>query len=57
MDPAWARGVRDKCRAAGVPFYFKQSNGLYPGASPRLDGEVIDQMPAPRLPLPLTLFD
>jgi len=24
MQPDWARGVRDKCAAAGVPFYFKQ---------------------------------
>jgi protein gp37 len=24
MDPAWAREVRDDCKAAGVPFFFKQ---------------------------------
>lgn len=24
MHPAWARGIRDQCRAAGVPFFFKQ---------------------------------
>ena len=24
MHPAWARGVRDQCQAAGVPFFFKQ---------------------------------
>jgi protein gp37 len=24
MDPAWTRKVRDDCRAAGVPFFFKQ---------------------------------
>jgi protein gp37 len=24
MDSAWARSVRDQCRAAGVPFFFKQ---------------------------------
>jgi len=23
MHPAWARGVRDQCQAAGVPFFFK----------------------------------
>ena len=23
MDPAWARSVRDQCKAAGVPFFFK----------------------------------
>lgn len=24
MHPAWARSVRDQCREAGVPFFFKQ---------------------------------
>lgn len=24
MQPAWARGLRDQCKAAGVPFFFKQ---------------------------------
>lgn len=24
MHPNWARGVRDQCVAAGVPFFFKQ---------------------------------
>ena len=24
MHPAWARGLRDQCQAAGVPFFFKQ---------------------------------
>lgn len=24
MDPRWARGLRDQCKAAGVPFFFKQ---------------------------------
>ena len=24
MHPAWVRGVRDQCQAAGVPFFFKQ---------------------------------
>lgn len=23
MDPNWARGIRDQCMAAGVPFFFK----------------------------------
>lgn len=25
MDPGWARSVRDQCRVAGVPFWFKQN--------------------------------
>ena len=24
MHPDWARGIRDQCKAAGVPFFFKQ---------------------------------
>ena len=24
MDPTWARGLRDQCQSAGVPFLFKQ---------------------------------
>lgn len=24
MHPAWARAIRDQCKAAGVPFFFKQ---------------------------------
>src|SRR5690606_38608206 len=24
MHPDWARGLRDQCKAAGVPFFFKQ---------------------------------
>ena len=55
MDRAWVRQLRDKCRAAGVPFYFKQANGLYPGRDAVLDGRRHAEMPAPER-LPLTLF-
>lgn len=24
MDPAWARSIRNQCKAAGVPFFFKR---------------------------------
>jgi protein gp37 len=41
MHPAWVRGVRDQCAAAGVPFYFKQwgewrplESGEFPNADP-----------------------
>lgn len=27
MDLAWARSARDACKAAGVPFFFKQTGG------------------------------
>ena len=30
MDPAWARSLRDQCKAAGVPFFFKQMSKKAP---------------------------
>ena len=30
MHPDWARGLRDQCVAAGVPFFFKQWGAWYP---------------------------
>lgn len=54
LDLQWVRDLRDKCRAAGVLFYFKQSNGAYPGMNARLDGHLYQEMPVPRnIPLPL----
>lgn len=32
FDLAWARSIRDQCKAAGVPFFFKQA-----GAMPRVE--------------------
>ena len=32
MHPDWARGMRDQCAAAGVPFFFKQWGQWIPGA-------------------------
>jgi protein gp37 len=46
-DPAWVAGIRDRCSAAGVPFFFKQWGGRTPKHGGReLDGRVWDQMPA-----------
>ena len=54
MNLAWVRELRDKCRAAGVPFSFKQANGLYPGQDATLDGPRHEEMPSvPELGLPL----
>jgi protein gp37 len=54
MKPQWVRQLRDKCRAAGVAFYFKQANGAYPGMDARLDGRRYQEMPpVHRVPLPL----
>jgi len=47
MLPVWAKAVRDQCRAAGVPFFFKQWGGRTPKAGGReLDGRTWDEMPA-----------
>jgi len=47
MDPAWVRTLRDLCRDAGVPFFFKQWGGVQKKKNGRtLDGRTWDQMPA-----------
>lgn len=47
FDLAWARQVRDRCVAAGVPFFFKQVGGRTPKAGGRdLDGRTWDEMPS-----------
>ena len=46
MKPGWARGLRDQCRAADVPFFFKQWGGRTPKAGGReLDGAMWDEYP------------
>jgi protein gp37 len=46
MQIEWARSIRDSCRAAAVPFFFKQWGGRTPKALGReLDGVVWDEMP------------
>jgi len=47
MHLDWARGLRDACQAAEVPFFFKQWGGRTPKALGRqLDGQFWDEMPA-----------
>ena len=54
MHLAWVRELRNKCHAAGVPFYFKQTNGLYPRQDAILDGRRHEEMPpVPAVGLPL----
>ena len=49
MAPEWARNIRDQCRAADVPFFFKQWGGRTPKSGGRaLDGRTWDDMPRPR---------
>lgn len=46
MAAEWARDVRDQCRRAGIPFFFKQWGGPNKGKTGRLlDGRVYDEMP------------
>jgi protein gp37 len=53
IDPAWVTDIRDACRAAGVPFFFKQWGGRTPKAGGReLDGVRYDEMPGKPLTSP-----
>jgi protein gp37 len=46
MDPAWARDLRNQCRRAKVPFFFKQWGGKNKKQAGRLlDGRAWDEMP------------
>lgn len=46
MDPAWVIDIRDQCRAAGVPFFFKQWGGVRKKRAGReLEGRTWDEMP------------
>ncbi len=48
-DVEWARGIRDNCRSHGVAFFMKQRSGARPGMGAELDGEVIQELPRPRV--------
>lgn len=49
MNPTWAIDVRDQCRTAGVPFFFKQWGGRSPKTGGRLlEGREWNQFPAHR---------
>jgi protein gp37 len=45
---AWARDMRDRCAAASVAFFYKQSAAPLPGKGIELDGEIIRQFPTLR---------
>jgi protein gp37 len=50
IDESWVREVRDQCREAGVPFFFKQWGGRQKKRAGReLDGRTYDEIP-PRAP-------
>ena len=49
MSPDWARRVRDQCREADVPFFFKQWGGVNKKKAGRiLDFKTWDEFPTPR---------
>lgn len=46
MDRAWVLSVRDQCRSAKVPFFFKQWGGVRKRETGRsLDGKTYDEFP------------
>jgi protein gp37 len=45
-EPEWARGLRDRCTADGIAFFWKQWGGRTPGAGGRiLDGREWNEYP------------
>lgn len=46
LDREWVVEIRDQCRDAGVPFFFKQWGGKNKKRAGRvLDGQIYDEMP------------
>jgi protein gp37 len=52
-DKQWARDMRDRCHAAGVAFFHKQSAAYRTEMGIELDGQIIRQYPTPALALPV----
>jgi protein gp37 len=48
-DPSWARSLRDKCREAGIAFFWKQ----WGGRTPKAGGRILDDREWNEYPLPL----
>lgn len=45
FDVAWARELREQCRASGTAFFFKQGSDLRPGRDDLLDGVSVKEFP------------
>jgi protein gp37 len=46
MRSDWVTSIRDQCRHAGVPFFFKQWGGVRKSENGRtLEGKLYDEMP------------
>jgi protein gp37 len=51
MQEEWVIDLRDQCRRAGVPFFFKQWGGVNKKRTGRLlEGRTWDEMPPERTP-------
>lgn len=51
LQEEWVRDIQLQCRAAAVPFFFKQWGGVRKKESGRmLDGQTYDEMPSVRAP-------
>lgn len=48
-DLQWARDLRDRCAAAGVAYFYKQSAGYRTEMGITLDGQMIRNYPKPRV--------
>ena len=47
MDPAWVHSIRDQCRTAGIPFFFKQWGGVRKKKGDNvLDGRRYEEFPS-----------
>lgn len=54
-DLQWSRDMRDRCQAAGVAYFHKQSSHYYTERGITLDGQMVRDYPIPRvLARPLT---
>jgi len=48
LEKAWVLKLRDQCRAAQIPFFFKQWGGVHKSKTGRiLDGQTYDAKPPP----------
>ena len=45
MDADWVRSIRDQCREARIPFFFKQWGGQKKVNGRELDGRTYDEIP------------
>jgi protein gp37 len=52
MKASWVKSIRRQCRAAAVPFFFKQWGGVFKKQAGReLDGRTYDEFPKRVIPL------